>query len=68
MSNILKEAPRDSYKQTRSIKGTPILCVQRTTYLSIIGILNKGIIKVNKEAVSIYISLLIGLDWLIFIK
>jgi hypothetical protein len=68
MSNILEEAPRDSHRQTRSIKGTPILYIQGTTYLSIISILNKGIIKVNEEAVSIYILLLIGLDWLIFIK
>jgi hypothetical protein len=62
MSNILKEAPRNSPKQTRSIKGTLISRVQGTTHLSIISILNKDIIKVNKEAISIYILLLIGLD------
>jgi uncharacterized membrane protein (Fun14 family) len=62
MSNILEEALRDSLRQTRSIKDTLILCVQGTTHLSIIGILNKGIIKVNKEAISICILLLIGLD------
>jgi hypothetical protein len=44
------------------MKGTPILCVQGTTHLSMISILNKGIIKVNEEAISIYILLLIGLD------
>jgi hypothetical protein len=62
MFNTLEEAPRDSHRQTQSMKGTPILCVQGTTHLSIIGILNKGIIKVNKEAVSIYILLLTGLN------
>jgi hypothetical protein len=62
MSNILEEALRDSYRQTRSIKGIPILCVQGTTHLSIIDILNKGIIKVNKEVISIYILLLTGLN------
>jgi hypothetical protein len=62
MFNILEEAPRNSYRQTRSIKGTSILYVQGTTYLSIISILNKSIIKANKEAVSIYILLLIDLD------
>jgi hypothetical protein len=57
-----EEAPRNSHRQTRSMKGTPTLCVQGTTHLSIIGILNKGIIKANKEAISIYILLLTGLD------
>jgi hypothetical protein len=68
MSNILEEVLRDSPRQTRSMKGTPILRVQGTTYLFIIGILNEGIIKVNEEAVSICILLLMGLDWLIFMK
>jgi hypothetical protein len=62
MSNILEEVLYNSPRQTRSIKDTPILCVQGTTHLSIISILNKGIIKVNKEAVNIYILLLTGLD------
>jgi hypothetical protein len=62
MSNIPEEALRNSPRQTRSIKGTPILCVQGTTHLSMIGISNKGIIKANKEAISIYILLLTGLD------
>jgi hypothetical protein len=62
MSNMSEEALRDSHRQTWSIKGTPISCIQGTIHLSVIGILNKGIIKVNKEAISIYISLLIGLD------
>jgi hypothetical protein len=62
MFNTLKEAPRNSYRQTRSIKGTPTLRVQGTIHLSIINILNKGIIKANKEAINIYILLLIGLD------
>jgi hypothetical protein len=68
MSNILEEALYNSPRQTRSIKGTPTSRVQGTIYLSVIGILNKDIIKVNKEAISIYILLLTGLDWLIFIK
>jgi hypothetical protein len=62
MSNISEEALRDSLKQTQSIKGTPILRIQGTTHLSIINILNKDIIKVNKEAINIYILLLIDLD------
>jgi hypothetical protein len=68
MSNIPEEALRDSPRQTRSIKGTPTSRVQGTTHLSMIGISNKGIIKANKEAISICILLLMGLDWLIFIK
>jgi hypothetical protein len=68
MSNTLEEALRNSPRQTRSIKGTPTSRVQGTTYLSMIGILNKGIIKVNEEAISICILLLIGLNWLIFMK
>jgi hypothetical protein len=68
MSNTPEEAPRNSPRQTRSMKGTPTSRVQGTTHLSVIGILNEGIIKANKEAVSIYILLLTGLDWLIFMK
>jgi hypothetical protein len=62
MSNILEEALRNSPRQTQSIKGTPTLYIQGTTYLSIIDILNKGIIKTNKEAINIYILLLTGLN------
>jgi hypothetical protein len=62
MSNTSEEALRNSHRQTQSIKGIPTLRIQGTTHLSIISISNKDIIKVNKEAISIYILLLTGLD------